>query len=94
MPTHGRFQIKPISSDDLGVPTYQISYERLQGGEFVGSVEAEHLPKFLRTKLRLGESSVQRLEDELRSRGHVLIPDVELSESGLSAAGLEYISAA
>ena len=94
MPTHGRFQIKRISPEDTEAGTYQISYERSQGGEFVGSVEAEHLPEFLRNKLRLSESSVQALEDELRSQGHVIVPDLQLSESDLAAAGLEYLSAA
>jgi len=94
MPTHGRFQIKRISPEDATTTTYQISYERLQGGEFVGSVEAEDLQGFLRDKLRLREDSAKALEDELRSQGRVLIPDLELSESELAAAGLEYLSAA
>ena len=94
MPTHGRFQIKRISTEDATPATYQISYEPFQGGEFTGSVEAEHLHEFLRHRLELSEDSVQALEDELQSRGHVLIPEVELSESVLAAAGLEYLSAA
>jgi hypothetical protein len=40
-----------------------ISYEPLQGGEFVGSVEAEHLREFLSDKLRLREDSVQALRE-------------------------------
>lgn len=94
MPTHGRFQIKRISPEGATPTTYQISFEPLQGGEFAGSVEAVQLREFLRDKLRLREDSVQALADELRSQGHVLIPDVELSESELAAAGLEYLSAA
>lgn len=94
MSTHGRFQIKRISPEGRNTPTYQISFERFQGGEFVGSVEAAHLEQFLRDKLRLTESSVQELMDELRSRGHVIITDLELSESDLAGAGLDYLSPA
>jgi hypothetical protein len=63
----------------------------VQGGEFVGSVEAKHLKEFLRDKLRLREDSVEALADELRSRGHVIISELELSESDLGAAGLQYL---
>jgi hypothetical protein len=94
MSTRGRFQIKCISPEGGNTSTYQISFERFQGGEFVGSVEAEHLEQFLRDKLRLTESSVRALMDEMRSSGHVLIPDLELAESDLAAAGLDYLSPA
>ena len=60
----------------------------------MGSGEAEHLEQFLRHKLRLAESSVKDLMDELRSRGHVIIPDLELAEADLAGAGLEYLSPA
>ena len=94
MATHGRVQIKRISPERGKLSTYQNSFERFQGGEFVGSVEAEHLEQFLRDKLRLTESSVQSLMDELRLRGHVIITDLELSESDLAAAGLDYLGPA
>jgi hypothetical protein len=94
MSTRGRFQIKSITPEGGSTPTYQISFERRQGGEFVGSVEAQHLGLFLREKLRLTEGSVHALLNELRSRGHVLIPDLELAESDLAAAGLDYLSPA
>jgi hypothetical protein len=94
MAKHGRFQIKPISLEREGPVTYQISFEELQGGAFVGSVEGEHLEQFLREKLRLKQSSVEALLDELRRQGHVLISDMELGESDLGSAGLQYLSPA
>ncbi len=92
MSVKGRFQIKRISPANSSHPTYQISHEIYQGGEFVGSVEAEHLKEFLRERLRLAPESVEGLMDEVRLRGHLLIPDVELSESDMAAGGMEYIS--
>jgi predicted N-acetyltransferase YhbS len=94
MSVSGRFQIKRISPEDASAVTFQVSFERFQGGEFVGSVEAEHLSEFLREKLRLSESSVRALGDELRSHGHVIVPELELSESDLAAAGLAYLDPA
>ncbi len=92
MSVKGRFQIKRISPADSKHLTYQISHETYQGGEFVGTVEAEHLKEFLRERLRLAPESVQGLLDEVHLRGHVLIPDVELSESDMASGGLEYIT--
>ena len=88
----GRFQIKRISLAGGNHPTCQISYERYQGGEFVGSVEAEHLKEFLRERLRLSPASVEGLLDEVELHGHVLINDAELSEVDLAAAGMQYLS--
>ncbi len=92
MSVKGRFQIKRISRPESSHPTYQITHETYQGGEFVGSVEAEHLKEFLRERLRLAPESVEGLLDEVRLRGHVLIADVDLSESDMAAGGMEYIS--
>lgn len=60
----------------------------------MGSVEADHLEQFLRDKLRLTESSVRALMDDVRSTGHVILTDLELAESDLAAAGLDYLSPA
>jgi hypothetical protein len=92
MSIKGRFQIKRISPVKSTHPTYQISHETYQGGEFVGSVEAEHLKEFLRERLRLAPESVQGLLDEVHLHGHVLIQDVELSEIDMAAGGMEYIT--
>ncbi len=88
----GRFQIKRVSPATDKQPTFQITHESYQGGEFVGTVEAEHLKEFLRDRLRLSPDSVEGLLDEVHLRGHVLINDVELSETEMAAAGMEYIS--
>ena len=93
MPVHGRFQIKRISPEGA-VSTYQISFEPFPGGVFAGSVEAENLEQFLREKLRLTESSVEVLIDEVGARGHVIVPDIELSESEMAAAGMQYLKPA
>ncbi len=92
MSVKGRFQIKRISPANSSHPTYQISHETYQGGEFVGSIEAEHLKEFLRERLRLAPESVEGLLDEVHLRGHVLIPDVELSQADMAAGGMEYIT--
>jgi hypothetical protein len=92
MSVKGRFQIKRISPAESTHLTYQISHETYQGGEFVGSIEAEHLKEFLRERLRLAPDSVEGLLDEVQLRGHVLIPDVELSQTDMAAAGMEYIT--
>ena len=94
MSVSGRFQIKRISAERATAATYQISFERFQGGEFIASVEAAYLTEFLRERLRLSESSVQALVDALRSREHVLVPELELSESDLAAAGMNYLDPA
>ena len=88
----GRFQIKRISRAESNYPTYQISYESHHGGEFVGSVEAEHLKEFLRDRIRLSPSSVEGLLDEVAINGHVLIEDAELSEFDMAAAGMQHLS--
>jgi len=94
MSTRGRFQIKRISPAGDPSLTYQVSHESLQGGEFVGSVEGEHLQEFLRKKLRLAPDVVRSLIDELQRSGHVLLPDAEMSEADLAAAGLDYLDPA
>jgi hypothetical protein len=88
----GRFQIKCISRQNSKYPTYQISHESYQGGEFVGSVEPAHLKEFLREKLRLSPESVEALLDEVHLRGHAVIKDVELSETDMASAGMQYIT--
>ena len=88
----GRFQIKRISVAGSRFPTYQITHENYQGGEFVGSVEAEHLKEFLRERMRLSPSSVEGLLDEVDLNGQVLIEDVELSEVDMAAAGMQHMS--
>ena len=93
MSSHGRFQIKRISPEGAPI-TYQISHELFQGGAFVGSVEGEHLEDFLRDKLRLRQESVDALMRAVRERGHVILPDLELSESDMAGAGLQYLAPA
>ena len=88
----GRFQIKRISTSGSQHPTYQITHEEYQGGEFVGSVEAEHLKEFLRERMRLSPASVEGLLDEVELNGQVLIEDAELSEVDMAAAGMQHLS--
>jgi len=88
----GRFQIKRISVPGSKYPTYQITHENYQGGEFVGSIEAEHLKEFLRERMRLAPSSVEGLLDEVELQGQVLIEDAELSEVDMAAAGMQHLS--
>jgi hypothetical protein len=92
MMVKGRFQIKRISQAGSKFPTYQITHENYQGGEFVGSIEAEHLKDFLRDRMRLAPSSVEGLLDEVELNGHVLIEDAELSENDMAAAGMQHMS--
>jgi len=88
----GRFQIKRISVAGSKYPTYQITHENYQGGEFVGSIEAEHLKEFLRERMRLSPASVEGLLDEVDLNGQVLIEDADLSEADMAAAGLKHLS--
>jgi hypothetical protein len=88
----GRFQIKRISVAGSKYPTYQITQESYQGGEFVGSIEAEHLKEFLRERMRLSPASVEGLLDEVDLNGQVLIEDADLSEADMAAAGLQHLS--
>jgi hypothetical protein len=90
MPT-GRLQIKRISPANATDLTYEIIHEGKHGGEFFISVEGEDLKDFLREKLGLSEESVQELLKELHENGHVLVDDADLSESGMAAAGMQYI---
>ncbi len=87
----GRLQIKRISPANATDLTYEISYEAKHGGEFFMSVEGGHLKDFLREKLRLSEGSVQGVLKELYDNEHVLVDDVELSESDMASAGMQYI---
>jgi len=86
----GRLQIKSISPAGAKDLTYQISHEH-RGNEFVISVEGEHLEKFLREGLHLSEKSVQELLKKIAQNEHVLIDDVELSESEMAPAGMDYL---
>ena len=87
----GRLQIKLISPANATDLTYEIIHEGRHGGEFFISVEAEELKNFLREKLRLSEKSVQELLKELYDNGHVLVDDIELSESDMASAGMQYL---
>jgi hypothetical protein len=87
----GRLQIKCISPANATDLTYEITHEGKHGREFFISVEGEHLKDFLREKLRLSEESVQILLKQLYDSGHVLVDDVELSESDMASAGMQYI---
>jgi hypothetical protein len=87
----GRLQIKLISPPNTTDLTYEIIHEDKHGGEFFISVEGEDLKDFLREKLRLSEESVQELLKRLYDNGHVLVDDVELSESDMASAGMQYL---
>ena len=86
----GRFQIKRISPANAADLTYQISHEG-RHGEFFISVEGEDLKHFLRERLHLSEESVQELFKDLYDNGHVLVDNVDLSESGMASAGMQFI---
>jgi hypothetical protein len=87
----GRLQIKRFSPPRETDATYQITHEAKHGGEFFIAVEREHLEDFLREKLRLSADSVQELLNKVYQDGHVLIDDVELPESEMASAGMQYI---
>ena len=86
----GRFQIKRISPASAADLTYEISHEG-RHGEFFISVEGDDLKHFLRERLRLSEESVQELLKDLYDNGHVLVDNVDLSESDMASAGMQYI---
>ena len=86
----GRLQIKLISPPNTTDLTYEIIHEDKHGGEFFSSVEGEDLKDFLREKLRLSEESEELLK-RLYDNGHVLFDDVELSESDMASAGMQYL---
>ncbi len=85
----GRLQIKNISPAGERPATYELIHENYDGGEFVGSVQADHLGKFLHETLHMDASFVERLLDEIYLNGRAVIPDVSLSDFELSASGLK-----
>ncbi len=87
----GRLQIQRISAPAEKPGTFQVSHELYEGGEFVGSVQGDHLASFLHETLRMDSSFVERLLDELYLHGHAAVPDVRLPEGELAAAGLKHL---
>lgn len=85
----GRLQIKNISPAGEQPPTYEIIHENYDGGEFVGSVQGDHLGRFLHETLRMDDAFVERLLDELYLKGKTVVPDVSLSDTELAASGLQ-----
>jgi hypothetical protein len=87
----GRLQLQRISTPGEVPETYQVSHLGLDGGQFVGSVQKDHLGKFLHETLRMEPGFVERLLDELYLRGHADIPQVSILESDLAASGLQHL---
>ena len=87
----GRLQLQRISTPEEGPETYQISHEGLDGGLFVGSVQKDHLGKFLHETLRMDPSFVEELLDELYLKGHADVPEVSIPVSDLAASGLQHL---
>jgi hypothetical protein len=82
------------AGDELYLPQPARHLPNLVGelSEGGASVEAEHLEEFLREKLRLSPDSVEELLAEVTLKGHVIIPDTELSETDMAAAGMQHLS--
>ncbi len=87
----GSLQLQRISTPGEVPETYQVSHEGLDGGQFVGSVQKDELPKFLHETLRLDASFVERLLDELYLHGHAYLPEVSIPISDLAASGLQHL---
>lgn len=87
----GRLLIQKISAPAENPETFQITHELYEGGEFVGSVQGDHLASFLHDTLRMDASFVERLLDELYLHGHAAVPDVRLPEAELAASGLKHL---
>ncbi len=90
MPT-GRLRLQLISRPGEVPETYQVSHEGLDGGQFVGSVQKDHLAQFLHETLRLDATFVERLLDELYLYGHAGLPEVSIPISDLAASGLKHL---
>ncbi len=90
MPT-GRLQLQRISTPDEKPETYQVSHIGLDGGQFVGSVQKDHLAKFLHETLRMEPVFVERLLDELYLHGHAYVPEVSIPNSDLAASGMKHL---
>lgn len=87
----GRLQLQRISPPGEVPETYQISHVGLDGGQFVGSVQKDHLAKFLHETLRMDPTFVERLLDELYLSGHAFVPEVSIPVSDLPASGLDHL---
>lgn len=87
----GRLQLQRISTPGQQPETYQVSHIGLDGGQFVGSVQKDHLAKFLHETLRMEPSFVELLLDELYLRGHAYVPEVSIPISDLAASGLKHL---
>ncbi len=87
----GRLQLKKISPDAEKPETVQINVEEYEGDQFVGSVQEDHLAKFLRETLRMDADFVERLLDELYLHGEAIVPRVSLPISDLGASGLQHL---
>ena len=85
----GRLQIKNISPAGEKPVAYELIHENATGEEFVGSVQADHLGKFLHETLRMDSEFVERLLDEVYLHGRTVVPDVSLSDTELAASGLK-----
>ncbi len=87
----GRLQLQRISAPGQVPETCQVTYEGFDGGQFVGSVQKDHLAKFLHETLRMEATFVERLLDELYLHGHADVPEVSIPISDLAASGLKHL---
>ncbi len=87
----GRLQIKRVSLPGEQPESFQVSHEKYAGGEFVGTVQKDHLSKFLHETLHMDSDFVQRLLDELYLHGEAVVPEVELHQADLAASGLKHL---
>lgn len=87
----GRLQLQRISAPGETPETYQVSHIGFDGGQFVGSVQKDHLGKFLHQTLRMDPSFVEELLDQLYLDGHAYVPEVSIPISDLAASGLKHL---